>query len=107
MFFRRVFKATRITPCFIFTNDLEINKLNFVVGHCTANQPGCTTSRLWYKQAQQYSRKHQSGFIRAVSWSAQNGESHWSQVHITLKSNTLVLMRFIRSVDYSAISCLV
>jgi len=23
-------------------------------------------------------------FIRAVSWSAQNGESHWSHVHITL-----------------------
>jgi len=24
------------------------------------------------------------GFIRAVSWSAQNAESHWSHVHITL-----------------------
>jgi len=24
------------------------------------------------------------GFIKAVSWSAQNGESHWSHVHITL-----------------------
>jgi len=27
---------------------------------------------------------HQLGFIRAVSWSAQNVESHWSHVHITL-----------------------
>ena len=27
---------------------------------------------------------HQLGFIRAVSWSAQNAESHWSHVHITL-----------------------
>jgi len=27
---------------------------------------------------------HQLGFIRAVSWSAQNTESHWSHVHITL-----------------------
>jgi len=24
------------------------------------------------------------GFIRAVSWSAQNAELHWSHVHITL-----------------------
>jgi len=24
------------------------------------------------------------GFIRAVSWSAQNAESNWSHVHITL-----------------------
>jgi len=30
--FRGVFKATIITLCFIPTNDLEINKLNFVVG---------------------------------------------------------------------------
>ena len=27
---------------------------------------------------------HQLGFIRAVSWSAQNAESHWPHVHITL-----------------------
>ena len=27
---------------------------------------------------------HQLGFIRAVSWSAQNAESHWSHVYITL-----------------------
>jgi len=27
---------------------------------------------------------HHLGFIRAVSWSAQNAESHWSYVHITL-----------------------
>jgi len=27
LFFRRVFKATRIKPCFIPTNGLEINKL--------------------------------------------------------------------------------
>ena len=37
-----------------------------------------------YKQAQQYRRIHQLGFIRAVSWSAQNAESHWPNVHITL-----------------------
>jgi len=36
-----------------------------------------------YKQAQQYSRTYHLAFIRAVSWSAQNAESHWSHVHIT------------------------
>jgi len=30
------------------------------------------------------SRTHQLGFIRSVSWSAQNAESHWSHVHITV-----------------------
>jgi len=65
--FRRVFKETLITLCFVPTNHLEINKLNFVVGHGTVVQLGCTTIRLWYKQAQQYSRTHQLDFIRAVS----------------------------------------
>jgi len=72
-----------ITLCFILTNDLEINKPNFVVGHGTVVQLGCTTIRILYKQAQQYSRTHQLDFIRAVSWSAQNGVSHWPHVHIT------------------------
>ena len=35
------------------------------------------------KQAQQYSRTHQAGFISAASWSAQNAESPWTHVHIT------------------------
>ena len=64
---------------------LETNQLNFVIGHDNVVQLGCTVIRLWYKQAQQYSRTHQLGFIRTVSWCAQNGESHWSHVHITLK----------------------
>ena len=85
LFCRGVLKATLITVCFIPTNDLEINKPNFVVGHGIVVQLGCTTIRLWYKQEQQYGKTHQLGFIRAVSWSAQNGESHWSHVHITLK----------------------
>jgi len=54
-----------------------------LLDHGTVVNLGCTTIRLWYKQAQQYSRTHQLGFIRAVSWSAQNGESRWSHVHIT------------------------
>jgi len=41
--FRDVFKATLITLCFIPINDLEINKLNFVVGHGTVVRLGCTT----------------------------------------------------------------
>jgi len=36
------------------------------------------------KQTQRYSRTHQLGFIRAFSGSAQNAESQWSPVHITL-----------------------
>ena len=55
--------------------------IKFVAGHGTVVQPaivfGC-------KPAQQYSRTHQLSFIRAVSWSAQNVETHWSHVHITL-----------------------
>jgi len=35
-----------ITLCCILTNDLEINKPNFVVGHGTVVQLGCTTIRL-------------------------------------------------------------
>jgi len=80
IFFRGVLKATLITLCFVPTSDLEIYKPNFVVGHGTVVQ----LVRLWYKQAQQYSRTHQLGYIRAVSWSARNSESHWSHVHITL-----------------------
>jgi len=47
------------------TNDLEINKLNFVVGHGTVVQFGCTTIRLWYKQAHKYSKTHQLGFYQS------------------------------------------
>jgi len=46
LFFRGGFKATPITLCFVPTNGLEINKPNFVVGHGTAVQLGCTTIRL-------------------------------------------------------------
>jgi len=45
-FFRGDFKETLITLCFIPTNNLEINKLNFVVGHGTVVQIGCTAIRL-------------------------------------------------------------
>jgi len=44
--FKGVFKATLITLCFIPTHYLEINKLNFVVGHGTAVQLGYPTIRL-------------------------------------------------------------
>jgi len=46
LFFRGVLKATQITFCFIPTNDLEINKPNFVVGHGALVQLSCTTMRL-------------------------------------------------------------
>jgi len=46
LFFRGAFIATPITLCSIPTNDLEINKLKFVVGHGTVVQLCCTTIRL-------------------------------------------------------------
>jgi len=58
--------------------------LNFVAGHGTVIHPASINIVFGCKQAQQYSRTHQWGFIRAVSWSAENAESHWSHVHITL-----------------------
>jgi len=64
LLFRGIFIATLITLCFIPINDLEINKLNFVVGHGTVVQLACTTIRLWCKQAQQDGRTHQLGFCQ-------------------------------------------
>jgi len=50
LFFGGLLKAVLITLCFIPTNDVEINKPNFIVGHGTVIQLGCTTIRLLYKQ---------------------------------------------------------
>jgi len=60
--------------------------LKFVAGYgAVVVQPASINIVFGYKQVQRYSRKHQLGFIRAVSWSAQNAESHWSHMHnITL-----------------------
>jgi len=77
-------RATLITICFVLADDLHINILKFVAGHATVVQPASINMVFGCKQAQQYSRTHHLGFIRAVSWSAQNAESQWSQVHITL-----------------------
>ena len=46
---------------------------------------------------------HQFGVVRAVSWSSQNAESHWSHVLSTLIVETSVFTHFIRGVVYSAI----
>jgi len=64
---------------------LRINILKFVDGHGAVAQPTSINIVFGYKQAQQYNRIHQLGFIRAVSWTAQNAESHWSHVHVTPK----------------------
>jgi len=77
-------RATPITPCFVLADDLHFNMLKFVAGHGAVVQPASINIVFGYKQAQQYSRIHQVAFIRAVSWTAQNAESHWSHVHITL-----------------------
>jgi len=59
-----------------------LNILIIVAGHGTVVQPTSINIVFGYKQAQKYSRIHQLDFIRAVSWSAQNAESHWSHIHI-------------------------
>jgi len=53
-------------------------------GHATVVQPASIKIPFGCKQTQECSITHQLGFIKAVSWSAQNAESHWSFVHITL-----------------------
>ena len=45
--------------------------IKFVAGHGTVVQPVSINIVFGCKQAQQYSRTHQLGFIRAVSWNAQ------------------------------------
>jgi len=60
------------------------NMLKFVAGHGTVVQPVSINIVFGCKQAQQHSRTNWLRFIRAVSWSAPNAESHWSHVHITL-----------------------
>ena len=77
-------RATLITLCFVLADDLHLNMLKFVVGHGAVVQPASINIVFGYKQAQQYNRIHQLGFIRVVSRTAQNAESHRSHVHITL-----------------------
>jgi len=72
-----VLRATLITLWFVLADDLHINILKFVAGQGTVVQPASINIVVGCKQAQQCSRTHQLGFIRAVSWSAQNAESHW------------------------------
>jgi len=79
-------RATLITLSFVLADNLHIGigLLKFVAGHGAVVQPPSINIVFEYKQAQQYSRKPQLGFIRAVSWSTQNAGLHWSHVHITL-----------------------
>jgi len=65
---RGVLRATLITLCFAFADDLHVNMLKFVAGHGTVVQPASINIVFGCKQAQQYSRTHQLGFIRAVSF---------------------------------------
>jgi len=81
---RCVLRATPITLCFVLADDLHIYILKFVAGRGTVDQPVSIKIVFGCKQAQQYSRTHRLSFIRAVSWSAPNAESHWSHAHITL-----------------------
>jgi len=53
---------------FVLADDLHINVLEFVAGNGTVVQPASINIVFGCKQVQQYSRTHQLGFIRAVSW---------------------------------------
>jgi len=80
--------------------------LKFVAGHGTAVQPGPINIVFGYKQTQRYSRTHQLGFIRAVSGSAQNAESHWSPVHITLIAEHFCFYTFYKcGLQHDLMSC--
>jgi len=48
--------------------------LKFVAGHGTVVHTASITTIFGWKQAQQHSRTYQLGFIKAVSWSAQNAD---------------------------------
>jgi len=76
-------RATLITLCFVLVDYLHIKMLKFVASHDIVVQPASINIVFECKQAQQSSRTHHLRFIRDVSWSAQNVESHWSHVHIT------------------------
>ena len=104
---RGVLRATLITLCFVLADDLHISILIFVAGHGTVVQPASINIVFGCKQAQQYSRSHYLGFIRAVSWSAQNAEPHWSHVHVTLTVGHFSFHAFYKKCGYSAIWCLV
>jgi len=69
-------RETLITLWFVLADDLHINILKFVAGHSVV-KPASINIVFGCKQAQQCSRTHQLGFIRVVSWSAQNAQSHW------------------------------
>jgi len=69
-------RATLITLCFVLAEDFHVNTLKLVVGDGTVVQSASINIVHGCKQAQWHSRTYQLGFIRAVSWSAQNAESH-------------------------------
>jgi len=60
LFVRGVLKATLITLCFIPTNDLAINKPNFVVGHGTVVQLVALLS--------DYDTNKHSNVVKYINW---------------------------------------
>jgi len=103
---RGILIATLITFGFILANDLHTNILKFVAGHGTVVQPISINIIFGCKQAQQYSRTHQLGFIRAVSCSAQNAESHCTHVHITITAEHFSFDAFYKcELQHDMVSC--
>ena len=86
LIYKGVLRATLITLCIfqMIYSTYCINIPKFVAGHGAVVQPASINIVFGCKQAQQYSRTHQLGFVRAATRRAQNAESHWSHVHIIL-----------------------
>jgi len=78
--------------------------LKFVAGHGSVVQPASINIVFRCTQVQQYTGTHQLDLIRAVSCNAQNAESHWSHVHITLTVEHFSFHAFYKK---CGLSCLV
>jgi len=95
---RRVSRTTLIALCFVLSGDLHINILKFVAGHGAVVQPASITIVIACKRAQQYSRKHQLGFISASVGVHKTVDRIGRTCRSLLHYNTSTFMHFMRSV---------
>ena len=100
-YFQRCFESKTIRATHVLLDDFHVNILKFVSGHGSVVQPASINIVFGCKQAQQYSRIHHLGFNIAVSWSAQNAESHWSHVHITLTAEHFSFHAFYKKCGFT------
>ena len=102
-------KATLITLCFILAIDSPINILKNLLLDAVLNF-SLLLALIPYLDSNKYSNvvEYINWVLSELSvWSAQNAESQWSHVYITLKVEHINFTHFIESLGYSSISCLV